>query len=223
MRILRGTTVVEAEPGWREALSSSGRPVIIDVGTGDGRFVYESARRDPASFYIGVDPDAAALAEYAYRASRKPARGGVDNAAFVIASVEQLPVELNGLAALVRVNFPWGSLLRGLLEPGQPVLEALARLAVDGHFEIVLAYDPEHDFGAFAGEALPPLSEALIEATLRPAYSAAGLQVDQYRRLTQDEALAIPSTWGRRLLHGRPRPVYWLSGNVVSSPEGQIG
>jgi len=30
--------------------------VIIDIGTGDGRFVYQSARRNPNKFYIGIDP-----------------------------------------------------------------------------------------------------------------------------------------------------------------------
>jgi tRNA G46 methylase TrmB len=31
--------------------------VIIDLGTGDGRFVYQSARQNPKKFYIGIDPN----------------------------------------------------------------------------------------------------------------------------------------------------------------------
>ena len=217
MRILQGTKVIEAPLSWRADVMRDGRRAVIDLGAGDGRFVYESARDDSSRLHIGVDPDADALGEYAYRATRKPARGGVANAHFVVASVEQLPPELNGLAALVRVNFPWGSLLRALLEPDPAVLRAIAKLAPGGRFEIVLAYDPQHDTGAFAGSPLPPLDAAFIAGVLVPAYRAAGLETTEQRRITQSEALAIPSTWGRRLLHARPRNVYWLAGSVSAT------
>src|SRR5688572_14426358 len=140
MRLLQGTKVVEAPADWRGTLQiPADGQVIIDVGSGDGRFVYEHARRDPSSVYIALDPDAKALAEYAYRAARKPARGGVANAIFVVASLEALPPELIGLADQVYVNFPWGGLLRGLLLPEAGALAGLVSLARDsGRFEIVL-------------------------------------------------------------------------------------
>jgi 16S rRNA (adenine(1408)-N(1))-methyltransferase len=200
MRLLNGTKVVEAPPGWREAVLASARPIVIDVGAGDGRFVYESAGRDPDRYYVGLDPDADAMA-------------GVENAAFVVASVEQLPPELTGLAAEVRVNFPWVGLLRGVIRPEASVLAALRSLAAPGAaFRIVLCYDPQHDSAALAGEDLPVLDEAYIDGVLLPAYAAAGLQIRAQRRLTREEALAIPSTWGRRLLHGRPRAAFHLEG-----------
>jgi 16S rRNA (adenine(1408)-N(1))-methyltransferase len=217
VRILQGKRVIDAPPSWRDDLLRDGRPVVIDLGAGDGRYVYESAREDASRLYIGVDPDAEALGEYAFRASRKPARGGVENARFVVASLEQLPPELHGLAAVVRVNFPWGSLLRSLLEPDDAALAALAKLAPGGRFEVVFSYDPGHDTGAFAGAPLPPLDDAYIADPLVPAYAAAGLAVTEQRRLTQDEALAVPSTWGRRLLHARPRDVFWVAGTVSES------
>jgi 16S rRNA (adenine(1408)-N(1))-methyltransferase len=213
VRILHGSKVVEAPASWRLQIEADGREVIVDLGAGDGRYVYESARRDPTRLYVGIDPDGDAMTEYAYRASRKPARGGIENARFVVAAVEGLPDELLGLAGLVRVNFPWGSLLRGLLEPDRQTLGHLrSLLGASGRFEIVLAYDPEHDTGAFGGGSLPSLSEQYIREVLGPAYESAGLPVNDYHRLTQDEALEIPSTWGRRLLHSRPRDVFFLSG-----------
>src|SRR5207244_1968385 len=118
------------------------------------------------------EPTAEALAEYAFRASRKPSRGGVANAVFVLASIEQLPAELIAFADLVRVNFPWGSLLRGLLQPNADVLRALASLArPGGAFEFVLSYDPEHDPNAFSGEQLKALDDAYIVGVLLPAYT----------------------------------------------------
>jgi 16S rRNA (adenine(1408)-N(1))-methyltransferase len=215
MRLLQGTKVVESPPDWREGIESDGRPVVIDLGAGDGRYAYESARSDPSSLYIAVDPDAAALAEYAYRAGRKPARGGITNAIFLVAAVEKLPGELEGLAKRVRINFPWGNLLRVLLAPDPPILGAIARLLEpDSVAEIVLSYDPGHDTGAFAGDPMPALDQARIETELIPAYKAAGLPISTWRRLTQDEALAIPSSWGRRLLHARPREVFLVAATV---------
>lgn len=215
MRILEGTKVMEAPPGWREAVDRDGRPVVVDLGAGDGRYVYDQARRDDSHLYIAIDPDATTLSEYAFRASRKPARGGVENALFVVAAAEQLPPELEGLASLVRINFPWGSLLRGLLQPDAGVLRNIARLLQpNGRFEVLLSYDPQHDTGAFAGAPLPELNEARIWQMLAPAYGDAGLNVTEVRRLSQEEALEVPSAWGRRLLHARPRDVYFIAGTV---------
>jgi 16S rRNA (adenine(1408)-N(1))-methyltransferase len=217
VRVLQGKQVIDAPPSWRDGVLREGRPIVIDLGAGDGRYVYDSARDDTTRLYVGVDPDAEALGEYAFRASRKPARGGVENARFVVASLEQLPPVLHGLATVVRINFPWGSLLRSLLEPDAAALAALAKLAPGGRFEIVFSYDPGHDTGAFAGDPLPPLDDAYIANSLLPAYAAAGLAVAEQRRLTQDEALAVASTWGRRLLHARPRDVFWVAGTVSES------
>jgi 16S rRNA (adenine(1408)-N(1))-methyltransferase len=215
MRLLKGTKTLESPPDWRDAIDRDRRPVVIDLGAGDGRFAYESARSDPGSLYIAVDPDAATLSEYAYRSGRKPARGGVDNAIFVVAAVEQIPSELDDLAERVRINFPWGSLLRALLAPDPRILRSIARLLrTGGTVEVVISYDPGHDTGAFAGDPLPPPDQARIETDLIPAYQAAGLPISHWRRLTGDEALAIPSSWGRRLLHARPRDVFLIAATV---------
>jgi 16S rRNA (adenine(1408)-N(1))-methyltransferase len=219
MRVLHGTKVEEAPAGWASGLTPA--PVVIDLGAGDGRWAYEAARKDSRRVYVALDPDADALSEYAFRAARKPSRGGVDNAHFVVASLEALPAELAGLAALVRVNFPWGSLLRALIEPQGGALQAIAGLLAEaGRFEFVLAYLPEHDSNAFAGGPLPALDEGRLRH-LSAAYAEAGLGIDTISRLSQDEALAIASSWGRRLLHARPRPVYFVAG-VKISPRAEV-
>jgi 16S rRNA (adenine(1408)-N(1))-methyltransferase len=208
LRILEGSRVVETPPGWRIGDFAHGRRVVIDVGAGDGRWAYESARRDRDSLYIALDPDAAALSEYAFKSSRKPSRGGVANVVYVVASIEDPPPELAGAADAVEVIYPWAALLRGLLEPDPAVLRGLVALGKQGAaYELVLTYDASHDHGAGLDAAAPSLDEAFIDA-LSPAYAAAGLAIDGVRRLPPAEALAVPSTWGHRLLHGRPRDVF---------------
>lgn len=216
MRVLKGTKVTELTASDFEALAN-GRALIVDVGAGDGRWAYEEARRDAGGFYVALDPDADALADYAYRAARKPSRGGVENALFVVASLEQLPSELLGRAVLVRVNFPWAGLLRGLLRPEPPALDALISLATPAaRVEIVTGYDAEHDRAALQGEDLPTLDAAYIESTLTPAYARAGIAIEHVQALSHDETLAIASTWGRRLVHGRPqRAVFLIAARVT--------
>jgi 16S rRNA (adenine(1408)-N(1))-methyltransferase len=48
--------------------------VIVDIGTGDGRFVYQCARENPARFYIGIDANAKPLEKVSMRATRNPQR-----------------------------------------------------------------------------------------------------------------------------------------------------
>ena len=211
VRVLEGTKVVDIDHAQAVAMWAATRPIVVDVGTGDGRWPYESARADRGSLYVGLDPDAEAMAEYAYRAARKPSRGGVENVTFVIASLEQLPVELATKAGRVRVNYPWAGLLRGILLPQREALAALTSLMDrDAALELVLTYDAEHDSAALDGASLPSLSETYIESTLAPVYRAAGLTFEEVRPLSRVEAVAIPSSWGRRLLHGRARDVFLI-------------
>jgi 16S rRNA (adenine(1408)-N(1))-methyltransferase len=49
----------------------TGAGVIIDIGTGDGRFVYQSARRNPKKFYIGIDPNVRPLEKISEKICRR--------------------------------------------------------------------------------------------------------------------------------------------------------
>src|SRR4030095_14337205 len=81
--------------------------ILLDIGTGDGRFVACMAERHQENFFIGVD----ACRENLHTNSQRK----LANALFVIANAQALPCELVGLVNHVSINFPWGSLLGGLL------------------------------------------------------------------------------------------------------------
>jgi len=61
--------------------------VVVDIGTGDGRFVYNSARANPSKFYIGIDANAKPLEKISMKATRKIAKGGLPNVLFIQAAV----------------------------------------------------------------------------------------------------------------------------------------
>ena len=68
----------------------TGEGVVIDIGTGDGRFVSAAARANPNKFYIGIDANVKPLEKISMKATRKPSKGGLPNALFVQAAVEDL-------------------------------------------------------------------------------------------------------------------------------------
>ena len=97
--------------------------ITVDVGTGDGLFVYKCAQRDPQRFFIGVDANRRPLEKISEKIYRRPAKGGLPNVLFVQAAVENLPAELQGIATEVHVQFPWGSLLRGVAAGDEIVMQ----------------------------------------------------------------------------------------------------
>ena len=124
----------------------TGEGVILDIGTGDGLFVYQCARQNPRKFYIGIDPNTAPLEKVSEKIHRKPNKGGTKNALFIQAAVEALPSELEGIADEVHVHFPWGSLLRAVATGDLQVLQGIRRAcAHDAVLEVVIGLDTERD------------------------------------------------------------------------------
>lgn len=167
---------------------------MIDVGTGDGRAVLAAAARDPRTLAIGLDASASAMAESSRRAARPARKGGLPNAAFILASAEALPAGLSRLADLVTVRFPWGSLLRGCVGADEAAAAGVASLvAVDGALELLLAPDARDGLDGV------PTDPAAIAPAVAAAFVTHGFDLAVARSATPAEVGASGSTWGRRL------------------------
>jgi methyltransferase family protein len=167
--------------------------VLLDIGAGDGRFVRQMAAECPARFAIGVDACRENL--------RANSRLAPANALYLIADARALPCALDQRATHVTINFPWGSLLSGLLAGEAALLERLAAVAQFGaQLELRL------NAGALAeaGWALEDGGERI-----RQALHGAGFHVRLAIALGPHELRACPTTWARRLACGRdPRALY---------------
>jgi tRNA G46 methylase TrmB len=53
--------------------------IVIDIGTGDGLFIYHCARQNDNKFYIGIDANPRPLEKISEKVLRKPAKGGAAN------------------------------------------------------------------------------------------------------------------------------------------------
>jgi 16S rRNA (adenine(1408)-N(1))-methyltransferase len=192
--------------------------VTIDVGSGDGRAVLAAARREPTTLALGLDASASAMVEASRRAARPARKGGLENVRFIVAAAEALPCELAGRAALVTVQFPWGSLLRGCVSGDEAVAAGLAGLvAPDGTLELLLAP------AARDGLDDVPVDGSAIASCAERTFHRHGLGLSVARAATAAEVAGSASTWARRLGSKRPDDRRVMLVRLVRPPGGDPG
>jgi 16S rRNA (adenine(1408)-N(1))-methyltransferase len=201
MEIIRGKHASFIDASATAALLAGCETIHIDIGTGDGRFVQHVAQSHPDTFVIGIDACRENLHEVSRRA---PA-----NALFVIANARALPPELHGLAEQITINFPWGSLLEGLVADNSSLLAGLVTITrPNARLEVRLN-----------GGALAEIGQSLEEGAdqVRELLAANGFMMQSRIPMTAHELKSYPTTWAKRLAYGRdPRAVY-LNGTRKSA------
>ncbi|MBK9125659.1 MAG: hypothetical protein IPM16_21390 [Chloroflexi bacterium] len=187
MEIMQGKrTVVLSANAFAARVNAYGA-IHLDIGTGDGRYVVHHATKHPHRFVIGLDACRENLVDRS--------RNAPDNALFVIANAEQLPVMLHGMASSVTVNFPWGSLLDGLLDITSPVLDGIAAACLPGALVEV----------RLNGGALAEAGWSLKDGAQQVRDSLADAGFDMLRTVDLDAAAlrGVSTSWAKRLAFGR--------------------
>ena len=87
----------------------------------------------------------------------------------MVAAVEALPAELEGVADLVTVHFPWGSLLRGLLGADPATMSSLTRVLRPGANLQLLVSSTVRDRGAGTRRPAWLLRAQFAQPDCRPA------------------------------------------------------
>lgn len=184
---------------------------MIDIGTGDGRFVLAAARANPRKFFIGIDANTKPLEKPSMKATRKPSKGGMPNVLFVQAAVEDLPDELNGTADEIHIHFPWGSLLRAVAMGDGSILASLHRIAA-AHciLEMIVGVDPERDRSEIERLGIPELSTEYLENCLIPKYRKTGFEMVEYGRLEKNDWSSLETSWARKLSSNDNRKVLFI-------------
>jgi 16S rRNA (adenine(1408)-N(1))-methyltransferase len=178
------------------------------LGSGDGRGPYHWAVREPRRLFIASDANPSSLEEIAWRAGRKPARGGVSNLLCIGEPLDVLANELGAVADRISVILPWGSLLQAVGLPELDSLRHIARLCLPrGTVEIVFSYDQQQD----AREGAPLDTIVLDEkhiTMLSERYALAGFEIVSTENIPQRQLTAYETTWAKRLAFGRRREVW---------------
>jgi hypothetical protein len=184
--------------GLAERLAGYNR-ITLDLGTGDGRYVHTLADRFRDRFFIGVDSCRENLHEHS--------QAKLANMLFVIARAQHLPHELNGLVSHITINFPWGSLLESLLDADVTLMKRLESIA-GSHPTIEIRLNG----GALAeaGFSLEPGAQQICDNLIRAGWHIHSPMLMEPRALR-----GFPSTWARRLAHGRDPRAVIMSGHLV--------
>jgi 16S rRNA (adenine(1408)-N(1))-methyltransferase len=199
METIRGKTLLDIDFNELIARLASYNRIILDLGTGDGRYVHSLAEKNPNWFVIGMDSCRENLHEHS--------RAKLPNALFVIANAQALPHELNGLISHITINFPWGSLLESLLNSDSRLLcgfESIASSAV--------SVDIRLNGGALAeaGWTLEAGSDQIYNNMIR-----AGWQINSPVIMNAKTLRSFPATWARRIAVGRDPRAMAMSGCFV--------
>mgnify|MGYP003429591701 CR=1 FL=1 len=181
----------------KERLANYSR-ILLDLGTGDGRYARILAEEHPGWFVIGVDACRENL--------HKHSQAKLENMLFVIARAQSLPRELNGLVSHITINFPWGSLLESLLVGDPRLMRGLESIS-----NSTASLDLRLNGGALteAGTTLEAGTEKIYDNLLR-----AGWQVEAPVTMDANTLRTFPSTWARRLTFGRDPRAMALNGYI---------
>lgn len=205
-------TIAVAGQTVRDAARHAER-VIVDVGAGDGRWIYRMARRSPSWLCLGIDANAQQMQTISSRARRKPARGGAKNVWFICSAVEALPIALAEIADEIHVHFPWGSLLWAIYRPDIAILARIAGMGKPGATFTARINTSILNDALIRRRLHLPLAPSEMGSRLHSPYAAAGIRLERVE--VRDEA--PHTTWGRRLGSGHPDRVLILEG-VVDGP-----
>mgnify|MGYP003575007204 CR=1 FL=1 len=196
METIRGRKSLELNINeWSAQLANYNR-IILDLGTGDGRYARCLAEMHPRWFVIGVDACRENLREHS--------QTKLPNLLFVIASAQDLPRELDGLISHITINFPWGSLLEGLLTGDPKLLGGLKSISRVG-----ASLDLRLNSGALVetGKTLEAGTDGIYYNLLQ-----AGWQLEHPMVMDASALKKFPSTWAKRLAFGRDPRAMQLSG-----------
>ncbi|MDQ3227527.1 MAG: hypothetical protein M3Q50_12950 [Chloroflexota bacterium] len=199
MRVIEGKRVRDIPAAEIATWANKYQEITVDLGAGDGRFVRHQARQNSESGAIAVD-----LCETTLRAG---ARAAADNAMFVVADALTLPREWGEIATRVSINFPWGSLLRGLIRGDERFLDGL--IAVGRRRA---AFDFMVNAGALAETGLSlDAAGNRIMAMLRNH----GVSVGPMAVIGAADLRRQPTSWAKRLAFGRDPRAIWITAKLI--------
>ena len=194
MTLLAGT-----DPALAAALDTD-RPVLVDVGCGDGRHTVRWAERRPDALVVGLDAETTRV-DRAVTAARKRKLRVV----FVAATAESPPEPLVGRCAEIAVVMPWGSLLDGILGADPDVLRGVLSLGAPGATLDAVVNVRPWDAPASVDRKLAATPEPTQDHLDRlvATYAGLGWALEPAGALSDAEARGLGSTWASRVVSAR--------------------
>ncbi len=187
METIRGRKSLEIDlKEWQDQLANY-KYIVLDLGTGDGRYARTLAEKHPDHFVIGLDACRENLREHSQAKLR--------NLLFVIAAAQELPCELENLISHITINFPWRSLLQSLLSGDARLLGGIKAISRP---RALLTLRLNAGALAEAGKTLEAGTDRIYYNLLQ-----AGWKIEHPVTIDASALRKFPSTWAKRLAFGR--------------------
>ncbi len=208
MRILKsGKEIQITDEEFLNKINSYNK-VIIDLGTGQGSFVYFNALENKDCFYIGLDSCRESMKKYAI----KQFKNKVENLIYVIMNAQNIDKVLGNKCSEVYINLPWGSLLQGIFNEDLGIINSISKIAKSGcKINICFSYDEKFEKNEIEKRALPELNEEYFENQFKHIYNKHNIVIENIEYIVKDK-LTFISKWMKVLTESKSRKFYIING-----------
>jgi 16S rRNA (adenine(1408)-N(1))-methyltransferase len=211
LRILTGNKIKEVDSLEFESIIKEYKALVIDIGTGEGEFIYKKARQDKEVMYIGIDTSADSMLQYSVKSAKRPEKGGIKNIMFVVANAEDLPDTLSNTADKIFINLPWGSLRDGIIKGEHSFLSGIEKIAKENAtLDIYVSYCGLYEKQEIENRQLPALTVSYLCNNLKARYKKYGINIVHISVLDNEGLKKIETRWAKKLGYGKKRDVFYL-------------
>lgn len=144
---------------------------------------------------------------------RKASKGGATNALFIEAAVEDLPFELEGVAEIVQIQFPWGSLFRGVATGDKEILSNLNRICQNNALmTVIISLDPVRDSAELKRLEIPGFDLDYVRTKLTDTYKNVGFEIVEADVMSAEKYSNLQSSWAKRIFQNKERlPICFIA------------
>lgn len=212
MRILIGKRIKEVDSVEFESFINGYKSLVIDIGTGEGEFVYKKAKQDKEVMFIGIDTSTDSMQQYSVKSSKKPEKGGLKNVMYMVANADDLPDALLCKADKIFINLPWGSLRDGIIKGEHSFLNSIEKIAKkNASLEIYVSYCNLYEKKEIESRNLPTLTASYLCNELKAIYKRYGISITQVSVLDNEDLKKIETKWAKKLGYGKKRDVFYMN------------
>ena len=174
---------------------------FLDIGTGDGRYIYKNALANPNHLYIGIDP-ASNLREYQREINRKKLK----NATLINSSIENYQPEVENYFDKITIILPWGNLLKYTVTVDSDFfLKIIIWLKKVGNIEIIFGFNEELEEKETNRLILTELTDKEIEFIRNKYQKLPQTQLLEFKELSNKELKNFETSWAKKLSFGADR------------------
>ena len=179
---------------------------FLDIGTGDGRYVYKTALLNPQNLYIGIDPSSN-LKEYQRQINRKK----LGNALLINVSIENFNPTGEELFDEITIILPWGNLLKYVVTADRSFYEKISHwLKPTGALKVIFGFNEELEEKQTKRLNLKDLNEKEMEYLKEQCNNLSNLKLKEFKQITYLDLMNVDTSWSKKLSFGKNRNYIYL-------------